>query len=337
LLSLFKMRAKSPQSVHISTPSRLHFGLLRFEQCDGYSYGGLGMMIDRPRVELEITPATSWSAEGPAASRARAYAEPLLAYLSNPDKPSALHIRVHGSIPLHRGLGGGTQLALAVAAGVFQMERRSPGIAQLAAAVDRGRRSAVGSYGFTHGGLIWEKGRLPEDKLAPLAARVAVPDAWRVVLISPRHARGRSGAGEQQAFAALPPVPAVTSQRLTTLAEEQILPAARRADLADFGAGVYEYGRVAGECFATVQGGPYATREIAQCVDAIRACGVRGVGQSSWGPTVFAIVATADEAADLSLWLAENPPYEAAEVEITAPDNRGAVIDVKSEAAAPNT
>jgi beta-ribofuranosylaminobenzene 5'-phosphate synthase len=38
---------------------------------------------------------------------------------------------------------------------------------------------------------------------------------------------------------------------------------------------------------------------VAALVDAVRGRGVRGVGQSSWGPSVFAVVGSADEAARL--------------------------------------
>jgi beta-RFAP synthase len=236
---------------------------------------------------------------------------------------------------LHRGLGGGTQLALAVAAGVYQLEGRSPDIVHLAAMVDRGRRSAVGSHGFVHGGLIWEKGRLG-DRLAPLAARVPVPEEWRIVLVSPRHARGRAGAGERQAFAALPPVPEATTERLIELAERQILPAAEGADFARFADAVYEYGRLAGQCFAAVQGGPYASAEIAGCVAAIRDRVVSGVGQSSWGPTVFAVVGSASDAAALAQSLADRPPAADLDIQIAAPDNRGALVERVSNSLIPS-
>ena len=49
-----------------------------------------------------------------------------------------------------------------------------------------------------------------------------------------------------------------------------MLPALDRADCAAFGEAVYRFGRLAGECFAAVQGGPFANREIGRLIDAIR-------------------------------------------------------------------
>ena len=51
-----------------------------------------------------------------------------------------------------------------------------------------------------------------------------------------------------------------------------------------------EIQRRVGDYFAPAQGGRYASPAVAAVVARLRARGVRGVGQSSWGPTVFAVV-----------------------------------------------
>src|SRR5262249_56077258 len=67
------------------------------------------------------------------------------------------------------------------------------------------------------------------------------------------------------------------------------------------GGGVQEFNGRAGEPFAAAQGGPYASSEIADLIAEVRRAGVRGVGQSSWGPTVFAVVGDGDSALSLVL------------------------------------
>lgn len=322
------------ESVVVSTPSRLHFGLLRFQQPEGRSFGGLGMMIDRPRVELQMTPSDAWSTAGPNAASVEQYAALALSRLPAEVRPRALRIRVDATIPNHFGLGSGTQLALATAAGVRALAGLSPvtDAAELTMLVDRGRRSAVGSHGFVHGGLIWERGWQSGETLAPLAARVSLPESWRVVLATPTHLPGRSGLSERSAFRALPPVPPSMTDQLRRLAEEHILPAARCADLNNLGDALYEYGRLAGKCFAHIQGGTFASPEIAACVAAIRACGVRGVGQSSWGPTVYALLDSEQRAQDLASELRGGATDVALNVEVVLPDNRGAAIRLASSA-----
>jgi beta-ribofuranosylaminobenzene 5'-phosphate synthase len=186
--------------IHVSTPSRLHFGLLRLHESSDLSFGGFGMMIDRPRVELTIAPAHDWSVSGIATNREISFAQKVVQSLSPPEPIRALAIHVESVVPQHRGLGGGTQLALAIAAGVRELFELSPATAdELADSVGRGLRSAIGTHGFLRGGLIWERGRAPGERLAPLTARVALPAAWRVVLIAPSRAVGLHGPPESVA------------------------------------------------------------------------------------------------------------------------------------------
>lgn len=315
--------------VHVSTPSRLHFGLLRLHASAERGYGGLGMMIAQPRVKLRLAAAADWHAAGPLAQRAMTFARTALNSMATAGKPKALHLEIEAGIPQHRGLGGGTQLALAVATAVRELAGLPSGTAaELAVAVGRGQRSAVGSHGFVHGGLIWERGRTTADAgtLAELTERVATPEAWRIVHIAPPVGRGLSGLSEHAAFDRLAHVPADVTSRLESIAEQHILPAARTADLEAFGEAVYEYGRLSGECFASVQGGPYASAEIEDCVTSIRHHGVRGVGQSSWGPTVYAVTADHDAASELITALRHEERWRDYDIAVTAPDNRGAVI-----------
>ncbi|WP_428304099.1 beta-ribofuranosylaminobenzene 5'-phosphate synthase family protein [Lacipirellula sp.] len=321
----------------ISTPSRLHFGLLRFEQTDGPSFGGLGMMIAEPRCTLRLATSTEWQATGPDAERALAHARQSLEHLvaagqrpagAYQQTPQALHIEVRDSIPPHQGLGSGTQLALAVAAGVRSLCGLPPANAeQLAAMVGRGRRSAIGCHGFLQGGLLYELGSLLTEPLARLAQRVEVPAEWRIVLITASPAAGLSGEHELSAFSQLPPVPPATTARLAQLAEASILPAAANSDFDVFGEALFEYGRLAGDCFASVQGGPYASAEITACVETLRSLGVRGVGQSSWGPTVFAFAADQAHADEIVARMRAMTGWQGHAMRITRADNRGATID----------
>jgi beta-ribofuranosylaminobenzene 5'-phosphate synthase len=314
--------------VAVATPCRLHFGLLRFEQDAGRSFGGLGLMLQTPRTVVEVEPSARWSATGPNADRALSIAQGALVAVDAAKEPAALRIAVAEAIPAHRGLGAGTQLACAVAAAVRAVVGLPPASAeQLARLTGRGRRSAVGCHGFVRGGLIWELGRRQHDLLGQLKERIETPSEWRVALVTPLAVQGLSGQSESIAFDALPTTPETIAHRLAELAEQHVLPAARRADLAAFGEAIYEYGRLAGECFAPVQGGCYASPQIAECVAAIRDLGVPGAGQSSWGPTVFAVTANEDEARRLVDGLASRFPPSRYDLEITAPNNSGAAIE----------
>jgi beta-ribofuranosylaminobenzene 5'-phosphate synthase len=80
----------------------------------------------------------------------------------------------------------------------------------------------------------------------------------------------------------------------------QLLPALAQGDVADFGAALTEIQRINGEWFAAAQGGVYAPGESARLVQQLREGGAAGVGQSSWGPTVYGLTADAVTARQLA-------------------------------------
>jgi predicted sugar kinase len=105
-----------------------------------------------------------------------------------------------------------------------------------------------------------------------------------------------------------------------------MLPAIDRRDCASFGEAVYRFGRLAGECFAAVQGGLFASPQTARIIEAIRNHGVQGVGQSSWGPTVFAIVESEARASELVDRLRNDRQPDSQQPLIARPNNTGAQL-----------
>lgn len=313
--------------VRVTTPSRLHFGLLRFAQETGPSFGGLGMMIDRPRYVLEISASKQLTATGPDADRAQQFA---LSAFNNCSGllASPVSIQITEAPPSHTGLGTGTQLALAVASGIQKLSNASSqSVSTLAKTVGRGARSAIGTYGFDSGGMIWETGISSDASLGCLAKRLEFPAEWRVLLIRPEHQQGKSGQDEKSAFRSLPPVASEVTERLIHLAEHKILPAAEAEDFSTFSEALFQYGQLAGSCFESVQGGPYASAQIHKLIQHLRKLDISGVGQSSWGPTIFAMCESADKASELHMQLAEHPDFAICDFQIACPNNTGAMIE----------
>ena len=218
--------------VTITAPSRLHFGLWSLAGGEGRQFGGVGVMVDQPGLQLTLSPAAKLSTTGPLAERIQAH-------------------RAKDEMPDHVGLGTGTQLALAVAAGLCEFHRlefESP--PALAASVSRGMRSAVGTYGFLFGGLIAEQGKLPDEPISPLDCRLDLPAAWRFVLVRPFGIAGLAGEDEAAAIGDLPAVRSAVTDELMALAYDRLLPAAVTADFPAFADATHHYCRLAGEIFA---------------------------------------------------------------------------------------
>ena len=284
-------------------------------------------MIDSPSVRLSITQAERFEARGPLAERVAVYARRAAAAWSLAEMPPC-RIDVLSAPPEHVGLGVGTQLGLSVAAGLNRFLDREPlEPAELARVVSRGQRSAIGTHGFAHGGMVVEAGKRERDEISPQLGRAILPAEWRFVLVRPKTEVGIFGDDESGLFSSLPPVPPDTTLELCRLALEHLLPAAEAGHFDEFSASLYRYGRLAGECFAAKQGGPFASRLLADLVETIQRLGVRGVGQSSWGPTLFALLRDEAVAGDFVDALSQQPNCGELEMSITAPNNTGARIE----------
>lgn len=315
------------RAVRVIAPSRLHFGLLTFGQPEMRQFGGAGAMIDAPGLELLIEPSARFTVSGELAERIERFATRVTSHWQSAEVPRC-HLRLTRAPRQHVGLGVGTQLALAVAAGLYSFAGRElPGAVELASMFERGRRSAVGVYGFLEGGFIVEAGKSLGDVLAPLVCRLDLPADWRFVLIVPQGAQGISGDVERRAFDTLRAVPIETTERLCRELMLGMIPAAQSGDIEQFGESLYRYNRASGECFAAAQGGAFAAGETAQLVETIRQLGVRGAGQSSWGPTVFALVPNVDAAQELIEQVRSRRESAGADFILTAPDSSGARVE----------
>lgn len=291
----------------VTAPSRLHFGLLslptagpdRWPGIDGQSglpvrhFGGVGLMVDRPGLAVRVEPANDWSTAGPLADRALGFARQVVGTLP-PAERRPFRVTVEHAPVEHTGLGVGTQLGIAIARAIAVETGCAWSVAELAVRAGRGERSAIGIHGFEHGGLIVEGGKLAGEPVSPLVARLPFPPDWVVLMFTPPGGSWHGGL-ERQAFAQLAAGPSAgETEVLCRLVLTGLLPAAASGDLDGFGEALYEFNARAGDAFAPTQGGRYAGPRVVELVARLRNLGIKGVGQTSWGPTVFAVVARAD-------------------------------------------
>ncbi len=296
--------------ISISAPSRLHFGLFSIGDMVARKFGGIGLMIDAPRTMVTASRAESFRiADRPGSDACRAAIESWFAWMEVSlrsagaiDRLEALpvHVEIDAVPPRHSGFGSGTQLALSSVMAITRLlELPVPGSLDVAAAIGRGKRSGIGTHGFFHGGFLVDRGKLGEEQLAPLDFRTDFPDAWTIVTVIPPGTSGLSGEQEQDAFTRLPETSHVERDRMIEIVRDRIIPGVLQQDFELFSDGVYEFGRRSGMMFSEIQNGPYNGPKIEALIGQIREFGVNAVGQSSWGPCVFAITRNDESARQL--------------------------------------
>lgn len=318
---------------------RLHLGFLDPAATLGRRFGSLGVVLDDWYTELVVSaatgPADELSADGP---DGEAELDRLQAHLQSMKRrtgqPAALKLHLRRVLPAHAGFGSGTQLALALGRGFARWHHLALPTATLAHGLGRGLRSGIGIAGFDQGGLLLDGGPGAQGEPAPLLARLAVPAAWRVLLITDPARRGLSGSEERQALAQLPPLSQAQSAELCHQALMQVLPGAAGADFSAFASGVTRVQQILGEHFAPAQAGePYTSPAVGQLV---RWCAAQapaltglpvGVGQSSWGPTAFVFVAhSAQGQALMDAARASGQVADGLQLSLVAPRNEGAEV-----------
>lgn len=326
-------RSSMSASVTVVAPARLHLGFLDLNGGLGRRFGSIGLAIDHPATILTIERAQQGFARGLEAERAAAHIDALR---ERHGLSGCYGVTVKAAIPDHVGLGSGTQLALALGAGLRRLEGLAADPDDDALLLQRTRRSGVGAAVFALGGVVVDGGRGERTATPPLLSRLDFPPAWRVLLALDPALKGNHGAKETHSFAALPQFAANASGEICRLVLIKALPALAEADLASFGAAIARIQDILGAYFAPAQGGgPFTSPKVAETMAALGRLGAQGVGQSSWGPTGFAFAASAGEAERLREAVREKSNALGVDILICKGLNHGAVIRSEASASAP--
>ena len=319
--------------VTVETGARLHFGFQNLSLAHDRLYGGIGVALEEPRVVVEVEPAGRVRCRD---SEVQPYAETAVDVLG----VDGARIDVLERFERHIGFGSGTQLALACLVGTAAAYDRSVDPRARAPALGRGGRSGVGVASFENGGFVIDAGhrterftsQLPEPGSWTVPEPVVqrpLPEGWRFVLITPDVPVGRCGTAENASMqSVVERADPGLADDIAAVVVRRLLPAVAEGDLAQFGSAVERIGRLNGAWYADEQGGVYRP-PVGTLIEQVRESdAIGGVGQSSWGPTVYGV--TDVDRADRAKHDAQRA-LDQAEIEGTvrcvAPRQTGAVLE----------
>ncbi len=330
--------------IEVRTCARLHLGLLDNNGELGRLYGSVGLAVDRPELVLRARKAKSLQVEGLEKRRVATYARRFMRHCGF---PSGARLNLVSHIQAHVGLGSGTQLALAVGAALARLSGRRLSTREIALAVGRGAHSGIGVSTFQHGGFVLDGGHrvladltgsrlkkglvreVERNHVPPVLFHHAVPRDWIFITIIPKTQKGLNGKKENNAFTKLPRAPSGLVEKISRELLIRMLPALVEKDIENFGRAMTAIQCMVGDCFASVQGGRFANPVSEKMVDFMLDHGAAGIGQSSWGPTVYGLIRGKAEAQKLlDQTQAHLDSLGGGEAFLVRPQNHGARVSV---------
>jgi len=315
-----------PEGVTVTIPARLHLGFLDLNGGLGRRFGSAGLAVTGLRTKIAFRRAQRNYVTGPERERVMRHMDKMVQRLALGDGHAVDVLEV---VPSHAGLGSGTQLALAVAAGIRRLHGLPLDIEKDAIGLGRGARSGVGIGLFHRGGLVVDGGCANAGAPAPVVSHIPFPDRWRIIVVLDPARCGIHGVEEAAAFGHLPPFPEDDAARLCRLVIMKMLPAVVEEDIASFGAAITEIQSCLGNYFAAAQGGsPFTSPDVGAVLAALEREGACGIGQSSWGPTGFAFSAVPAEVDRLAGIARRHPCAQSLDIRVCAGFNHAAEIAV---------
>ncbi len=322
-------------------------GLLEIKSDEPHRFGGLGTMIEEPSFVLSALPAPHWQPDPttPWNDRIQRSADDWLRFRQASQLPN-VRITVDRAPPPHAGFGSGTQLACCIASllelaytdqvpsemnprelaidrqdshhkdhawidafNIWITSKESDRIDlaydRLTQATQRGKRSHIGLAGFLLGGWIFDRGQSSgTDRWMHRKS----PSDWRVILAQPNLAETIHGDQEAKMFVKSETHANPHRAEMIAMIESKILPGLECQSLQQVDRAIGQYGRFAGKVFKEVQHGLYRSKEVAEVIASMNDLGLFACGQSSWGPTAFAIASSLEQAESLLPSLRERSP-----------------------------
>lgn len=318
--------------IKVESTARLHMGFFDLHGGLGRKFGSIGLSIDAPKISLSAKYAEKVLVTGESTvpvkvlERVNMLAENFL-HKFGIKTGVALNIKQH--IPEHAGLGSGTQSALAIGAAINQLYGLGLSTQQISILSGRGGRSGIGIAAFDLGGLLIDGGRsldATESTVPPLLVRYDFSADWKILLIFDNSFTGVNGKAELEAFKTLPVFPENLAAHLCRHVLMQAMPALVEHDLNAFGKCIQVLQSHVGDYFAPAQGGRYASSKVANVLKRLEKDGLACFGQSSWGPTGFAVFESIEAAEKCLANLKLSFTDSALDWKICSARNHGAVI-----------
>jgi len=269
---------KSFNEVKIITNSRLHFGFLNLKSSKSYSYGGMGLSINKHPTILTVSKASKFQS-----NLNKILNDKILHFIADNKLSKKIRIDCIDSPQKHIGLGSGTQLILSIEEALSKFYRFKQSINIF----KRNYRSGVGVNSYKNGGFIVDA---PKNNLQSneIIFKTSFPKEWKIILIFDSKAKGLHGSSENKFFSTDTTIS--LRKKLSDLTLNEIIPSIIYKDFDIFARSLTQFQELNSLFYSSIQKSSYLSHDIAKVIKKISMNFNIAAGQSSWGPTSYMLI-----------------------------------------------
>ena len=274
------------KSFTIDSPARLHLGFMELNDTNSRVFGSIGLAITNFKFKQSIQFNKDFDVVCDD-KNIKLRIEEIIKLFSKNYKIKKCRLTVSNFIPLHKGLGSGTQISLSTGFLISSFNNLNLSIENISKFLRRGQRSGVGVETFKSGGFIIDTGKL-KGSISPPQKLIDIkwPKDWQIILITSTNVSGFHGKKESSEFAKLTNVSSKFAKENCFNLLMKIIPGLLENDFNAFANGIQKIQENMSEIFYGNKNN-YSNQSISKIFKFVREKKYIGFGQSSWGPTGF--------------------------------------------------
>ncbi len=286
----------------LNSPARIHIGFLDLNENSERSFGSLGLTISKYSYKLKIESAPDMQINCKDKSL-KTRIKKIVNVISQKKKLQSFKITVLSEIPVHKGLGSGTQLSLSVGYLICRFNSIKFDVNEISIMLKRGLRSGIGIQSFRKGGFNIDVGKLRGSISPPLnILNLKWPKRWKILLLEDSNYLGLFGKNELNEFKKINRINKIQSNLNFKSLLMNIIPGLIEKNFDEFSKGIR---KIQDNMSKKFYGHPckFASKEIEKIFFNLRDKSILSFGQSSWGPTGFIFFESAKKRNELLKYL----------------------------------
>ena len=270
----------------VESPARIHLGFMELDNTAPRLFGSAGLAINKFRNKQKIELSKKFEVFCND-QEIKAKIQNIIKLFSQSYKIKKCRLTVIDFIPLHHGLGSGTQISLGTGLLISKLNALNLSINEISNFLGRGRRSGIGVQTFKSGGFVIDLGKKKKSTSSPLGLlNLKWPKNWEIILIMDKKFLGLHGLEETREFSKLKNINSKFAKENCYNILMKIIPGLIENDFDPFVEGIQKIQENMSKIFYGKKYN-YSSENISRIFNFLKHENHLGFGQSSWGPSSF--------------------------------------------------